>query len=77
MKNEAIAQLQLPDLADTDEHPRLTLNGEGIHAGDCLQHYFPTVGMMLRWRLEKIRMDPDVGIFQRQVLEKFARLDCL
>lgn len=29
MKNEAIAQLQLPDLADTDEHPRLTLNGEG------------------------------------------------
>lgn len=42
-----------------------------------LQHYFPTVGMMLRWRLEKIRMDPDVGIFQRQVSEKFARLGCL
>lgn len=41
MKNEAIAQLQLPDLADTDEHPRLTLNGEGIHAGDSFAALFP------------------------------------
>lgn len=42
-----------------------------------LQHYFLTVGMMLRWRLEKIRMDPAVGIFQRMASEKFAQLDCL
>ena len=41
MKNEAIAQLQLPDLADTDEHPRLPLNGEGIHAGDSFAALFP------------------------------------
>lgn len=41
MKNEAIAQLQLPDLADTDEYPRLILNGEGIHAGDSFTALFP------------------------------------
>ena len=30
---ERIAQLQLPDPADDDPHPRLLLEGEGIHAG--------------------------------------------
>ena len=30
-----IAQLQLPDPADTDPHPRLLLEGRGIHAGPC------------------------------------------
>ncbi len=29
-----IAQLQLPDPADTDPHPRLLLEGRGIHAGE-------------------------------------------
>ena len=30
---ERIAQLQLPDLADEDPHPRLRLEGYGVHAG--------------------------------------------
>ena len=30
---EKIAQLQLPDLLDQDPHPRLLLDGYGIHAG--------------------------------------------
>ena len=30
---ERIAQLQLPDPADNDPHPRLLLEGEGVHAG--------------------------------------------
>ena len=29
-----IAQLQLPDPADADPHPRLLLEGRGIHAGE-------------------------------------------
>ncbi len=33
---ERIAQLQLPDPADSDPHPRLLLNGHGIHAGELL-----------------------------------------
>ena len=30
---ERIAQLQLPDPADEDPHPRLRLEGYGVHAG--------------------------------------------
>ena len=77
MKNEAIAQLQLPDLADTDEHPRLTLNGEGIHAGDSFAALFPDGWHDVTLEIREDQNGPDVGIFQRQVLEKFARLDCL
>ena len=29
-----IVQLQLPDPADADPHPRLLLEGRGIHAGE-------------------------------------------
>ena len=36
-----IAQLQLPDPADTDPHPRLLLEGRGIHAGECFWALFP------------------------------------
>ena len=31
---EGIAQLQLPDPAGADPHPRLLLEGRGIHAGE-------------------------------------------
>lgn len=30
---ERIAQLQLPDPANADSHPRLLLEGYGVHAG--------------------------------------------
>ena len=36
-----IAQLQLPDPADTDPHPRLLLEGRGIHAGEWFLALFP------------------------------------
>lgn len=35
------AQLQLPDPTDRDPHPRLLLNGYGIHAGSCFRALFP------------------------------------
>ena len=38
---ERIAQIQLPDPADDDPHPRLLLEGYGIHAGQGFTALFP------------------------------------
>ena len=38
---ERIAQLRLPDPADDDPHPRLLLEGEGVHAGQGFTALFP------------------------------------
>ena len=34
MNTEKLGQIQLPAPEDFDPHPRLLLNGRGIHAGD-------------------------------------------
>lgn len=36
-----IAQIQLSAPADIDPHPRLLLEGRGIHAGECFLALFP------------------------------------
>ena len=36
-----ISQLKLPSPNDTDPHPRLLLDGYGIHAGACFRALFP------------------------------------
>ena len=41
MFDDRIAQLQLPDPADADPHPRLLLEGRGIHAGKGFTALFP------------------------------------
>ena len=44
MKNwdmDHIKQLQLPAADDHDPHPRLLLDGDGIHAGSCYTALFP------------------------------------
>lgn len=38
---EKISQLQLPDPNDTDPHPRLMLDGYGIHAGSSYTALMP------------------------------------
>ena len=38
---ERIAQIQLPDPADDDPHPRLLLEGRGIHVGEGFTALFP------------------------------------
>lgn len=38
---ERIAQIQLPAPEDADPHPRLLLDGRGIHAGECFTALFP------------------------------------
>lgn len=40
-QKEHIAQLQLPDPADAGSHPRLLLEGRGIHAGEGFTALFP------------------------------------
>ena len=40
-QKEHIAQLQLPDPADAGSHPRLHLEGRGIHAGEGFTALFP------------------------------------
>ncbi len=36
-----IVQIQLPDPADTDPHPRLLVDGWGVHAGQGFTALFP------------------------------------
>ena len=38
---EHVKQLQLPSAEDHDPHPRLLLDGWGIHAGSCFTALFP------------------------------------
>lgn len=45
------AQLKLPDPADEDPHPRLLLEGSGIHArGAVIPLCFRMDGMILLWK---------------------------
>lgn len=48
--DDRIAQLQLPDPADADPHPRLLLDGRGIHSGESFTACFRMAGRTLRWR---------------------------
>jgi len=48
-----ISQLQLPASTDTDPHPRLLLDGYGIHAGSSFRALFPDgwheISLEVRW----------------------------
>ena len=46
---ERIAQIQLPDPADDDPHPRLLLEGRGIHAGEGFTALFRPVCAGMKW----------------------------
>ena len=48
--NKKYSQLQLPDPADRDPHPRLLLDGYGIHAGMVSGPCSPTAGTTSPWR---------------------------
>ena len=42
-----LMQIQLPDPDDTDPHPRIWLNGRGLHAGDGVNAYIPGTGLVM------------------------------
>ena len=41
MNTEKLGQIRLPAPEDFDPHPRLLLNGRGIHAGETFHALFP------------------------------------
>lgn len=41
MNRERLGQIRLPALEDFDPHPRLLLNGRGIHVGETFRALFP------------------------------------
>lgn len=55
MNDDRFAQLQLPDPTDTDPHPRLLLDGRGIHAGESFTALLPDgwhdITLEMRWEL--------------------------
>lgn len=42
LEDLGLAQIQLPNPSDQDPHPRLTVNGEGLHAGMMVTAMFPS-----------------------------------
>lgn len=65
---ERIAQLQLPDPADADPHPRLLLEGYGIHAGQWFTALFLTGGTTLPWKCLGSRKALAAGTYPRRDL---------
>ena len=53
---DRIVQIMPPDPTDTDPHPRLLLDGWGIHAGETLTALFPDgwrkITLEMRWEVE-------------------------
>lgn len=53
MGPRSVSQLKLPAPEDHDPHPRLLLNGYGIHAGSCYTALFPDgwheISLEIRW----------------------------
>lgn len=64
---ERIAQLQLPDPADADPHPRLLLEGYGVHAGQGFTALFPD-----GWHDITLEVSGRVKIFSHFSLQALA-----
>ena len=51
-----ICQIKLPDPNDFDPHPRLLLDGWGIHAGECFEALMPdgwhNIRLEINWDVE-------------------------
>ena len=70
-----VAQIQLPDPADTDPHPRLLL--EASMPGSGSLRCSRMAGMMLRWRFAGSRLALVAGTSLHLDLRTFARWGCL
>ena len=57
--HQKVAQLKLPDPADEDPHPRLMLDGNGIHAGSSYTALFPDVWNNITLEVSWKRNGPD------------------
>lgn len=55
MAQYKISQIQLPDIHDGDPHPRLLIDGRGIHAGESFEALLPDgwreISLETRWEI--------------------------
>lgn len=54
-----IRQIKFPDPSDYDPHPRLLLDGYGIHAGQCFKALFPEGWRDITLEVDWNRTGPD------------------
>ena len=73
---ERIAQIQLPDPADEDPHPRLLLEGRGIHAGEGFTALFPDGWHEITLEVAWDRQALLAGTYLRLVLKACALWAC-
>ena len=73
---ERIAQLQLPDPADEDPHPRLRLEGYGVHAGQGFTALFPDGWHDITLEVSWSRQALVVGTYPRRDLRACVLSAC-
>ena len=56
-KSAYIAQIRLADVPENDAHPRLQVDGRGVHCGEPFQAYLPDCSG--RWNWGNIRIELD------------------
>lgn len=80
MAQYMISQIQLPDPKDKDDHPRLLVDGRGIHAGESFEALFPDgwheITLETRWEItgplcwyistKEYRKFSPIGLFVRE-----------
>lgn len=69
---EKIAQIQLPDPNDGDPHPRLLVNGYGVHAGDSFTALFPDGWHDITLEVSWEQTGPDCWYISTLGLEDFC-----
>lgn len=53
-----VYQIQPPAPEDQDEHPRLMVNGRGLHAGELLEVMLPGCWLTVRLEIDESRTGP-------------------
>ena len=71
-----ISQIKLPAPNDRDPHPRLLVDGDGVHAGQGFRALFPDGGMISRWRYPGSPQVPGAGTSPPPAMRTCAQWAC-
>ena len=71
-----ISQIKLPAPNDRDPHPRLLVDGDGVHAGQGFRALFPDGGMISRWRYPGSPQVPGAGTSPPPAMRTCAQWVC-
>ena len=58
-KETYITQIRLPSVPEHDMHPRLQVDGRGVHCGEAFQAYLPDRSGRWAWSNIRIELDWD------------------